>query len=100
MHSTNPGSTTFTANGDQVGSRCDATSITVGGWVACYGQWIAPSNTGTVVINILNMETIANGNDYGIDDISFTYIPVSKLYYIVLYCIVLYCTPHRTIVYK
>jgi len=65
--------------------------------VACYGQWIAPSNTGTVVINILNMETIANGNDYGIDDISFTYIPVSKLYYIVLYCIVLYCIVHHTV---
>jgi len=40
-------------------------------WTRFYGNWIAPVGVTTVTISIVDLETSAGGNDFGLDDISF-----------------------------
>ena len=40
-------------------------------WTRFYGNWTAPVGVTTAVISVVDLETALNGNDFGVDDISF-----------------------------
>jgi len=40
-------------------------------WIQFYGTWTAPAGVFSVPIEIVDSQTAANGNDFGLDDISF-----------------------------
>jgi len=40
-------------------------------WTRFYGNWVAPAGVTTATIQIVDLESSAPGNDFGIDDISF-----------------------------
>ena len=40
-------------------------------WVQFYGTWTAPAGVTSVPIDIVDFQTAATGNDFGLDDISF-----------------------------
>ncbi|MFT3680248.1 MAG: T9SS type A sorting domain-containing protein [Ferruginibacter sp.] len=66
----------FSINGVQVGSTANlvsGASSTAGPftWVRFYGQWNSGAST-SAILNILDLQTAAGGNDFGIDDISFS----------------------------
>ncbi|MEO6732367.1 MAG: T9SS type A sorting domain-containing protein [Ferruginibacter sp.] len=70
---------TFNINGSQYGSTAiltagvnDLTNNT--GWKRFYGQWNSGPAT-TATISIVNLNLAATGNDFGLDDISFSTIP-------------------------
>jgi len=66
----NPASLQFSINGTLIGSSFNASS-TVGQWQQFYATW----NSGTAtnaVISIVNQNTNSNGNDFALDDISFS----------------------------
>ncbi|MEI6061655.1 MAG: PKD-like domain-containing protein, partial [Bacteroidota bacterium] len=66
----------FSVNGQQVGTTALLTSgqdIVNNPWLLkdrFYGMWNSGSST-TALIEILDLNTSANGNDFGLDDISF-----------------------------
>jgi len=67
----------FSVNGTQVGTTALLTTgqnILNNPWLAkdrFYGFWTSGPSTTTAVIEILDLNTSANGNDFGLDDISF-----------------------------
>jgi hypothetical protein len=66
----------FRINGVQVGSF-----VTLPGrpqmdnppynWLQFYGDWTAPENTTSALLEIIDLQTALAGNDFGLDDISF-----------------------------
>ena len=40
-------------------------------WIQFYGTWTAPAGVFSVPIEIVDLQTAASGNDFGLDDISF-----------------------------
>lgn len=40
-------------------------------WIQFYGNWTAPTGVTSVSIEIIDKQTAATGNDFGLDDISF-----------------------------
>jgi hypothetical protein len=40
-------------------------------WIQFYGNWTAPAGTTSALIEIVDLQTAAAGNDFGLDDISF-----------------------------
>ena len=60
----------FSVNGEQLGNIFTAPN-TYGVWSRYYEVWNSGNNT-SAVITILNQNTIAGGNDFGIDDITFS----------------------------
>ena len=40
-------------------------------WTRFYGNWTAPAGVTTAIISVVDLETALNGNDFGLDDISF-----------------------------
>ncbi len=69
VHPANPAVLQFSINGVLLGSPFAATS-TVCQWNEFYEVWNSGSNT-SITICIVNQNTIANGNDFAIDDIYF-----------------------------
>ena len=65
----NPARLQFSINGSLVGNIFTATSSTCG-WTQFYCIWHSGSNT-SVPISIVNKNTVADGNDFAIDDIKF-----------------------------
>jgi hypothetical protein len=66
----------FNVNGSQIGTTAvlqaqpeDSTSGYH--WTQFYGNWTSPSGVTTAVIQIVDLQTAAGGNDFGLDDISF-----------------------------
>ena len=48
-------------------------------WIQFYGTWTAPAGVTSVPIEIIDLQTAATGNDFGLDDLSFatlTPIPI------------------------
>lgn len=62
----------FSVNGVQVGEIFTAPAVN-NGWARYYEVWASEENT-TALITVLNQNTDAGGNDFGIDDISFSAI--------------------------
>ncbi|CAN5728725.1 hypothetical protein BH11BAC3_BH11BAC3_31550 [soil metagenome] len=68
----------FKINGMQAGTTAalpaGVASNANSGWQRFYGQWDSGPNT-SATISIVNLSTSATGNDFGLDDISFSTIP-------------------------
>ncbi|MEO6230903.1 MAG: T9SS type A sorting domain-containing protein [Ferruginibacter sp.] len=68
----------FKINGVQTGSTAvlpaGIVSNANAGWQRFYGQWDSGPTT-SATISIVNLSTSASGNDFGLDDISFSTIP-------------------------
>lgn len=60
----------FTINGTQIGPVISSPN-TINNWIQFYTTWNSGSNT-SASISIVNQNTVAGGNDFGLDDISFT----------------------------
>ncbi len=60
----------FSINGTQIGEPFRA-PLNLNTWINFYEVWNSGENT-TATISILNQNTASGGNDFGIDDISFT----------------------------
>ncbi len=75
VHATNPPTLQFKIAGTLLGSPTTFSSSTCN-WQEFYQIWNSGSNT-SVEISITNQNTVAVGNDFAIDDISFTEICVS-----------------------
>lgn len=69
MWYTSPAKLQFFINGDSIGNVFNAPS-TVNVWIQFFANWNSGTNT-SVTICILNQNTELNGNDFGLDDISF-----------------------------
>lgn len=72
----NPANLRFQINGVVLGPNIVA-STTVGRWDKFTATWYSGSNT-SAQIAIINDNTIAGGNDFGLDDISFTSTCISS----------------------
>lgn len=68
---TNPAQLIWNVNGENIGSQYDATTTNCQ-WVNAVAKWNSGNNT-TAVFDIINLNTIAGGNDFAIDDISCKY---------------------------
>jgi gliding motility-associated-like protein len=66
----NPAQLQFSINGSLIGSVFNA-SNTLCNWEQFYATWNSGTNT-TATICIVNQNTIASGNDFAIDDVSFS----------------------------
>jgi hypothetical protein len=64
-----PAALRFTINGERLGPVIFAPADTAT-WVQFYTNWYSDANT-TALIQIVDTVTIAGGNDFGLDDISF-----------------------------
>ena len=71
IHPTAPANLNFSINGSTIGTNI--TAPTPGTWVQFYTTWNSGSNT-TADIRIVDLTPDAGGNDFGLDDISFTTI--------------------------
>lgn len=60
----------FSINGTQIGEPFRA-PLNLNTWINFYEVWNSGENT-TATISILNQNTASGGNDFGIDDMSFT----------------------------
>jgi gliding motility-associated-like protein len=69
VHPANPAKLQFSVNGSLLGAPFTILS-TVGLWQNFYTIWYSGAST-TATISIVNQNTIANGNDFALDDISF-----------------------------
>jgi len=65
----------FNVNGSQVGTIGElnpgAGNNTNNGWIRFYGTWTSGPTTTSAAISITDLETALNGNDFGLDDVSF-----------------------------
>lgn len=75
-HPANPAKLTFSINGSLLGTI--QFSATPGNWQNFTVEWTSGSST-TASIGIVNQNTIANGNDFALDDIVFA--PVCRKYF-------------------
>ncbi|MBP9151712.1 MAG: SprB repeat-containing protein, partial [Flavobacteriales bacterium] len=71
IHPTSPATLNFSINGSTIGSNITAPAP--GLWVQFYTIWNSGSNT-VANIQIVDLNPDAGGNDFGLDDISFTTI--------------------------
>lgn len=71
IHPTEPSILQFSINGELLGNPLDVDQV-VCEWEEFSAQWYADCNS-TATICITNQSTVAFGNDFAIDDISFTF---------------------------
>jgi gliding motility-associated-like protein len=69
VHTGNPAQLQFSFNGINTGSVFTAPAVT-GSWSQFFSSWNSGVST-TANICVVNQNTVANGNDFGLDDISF-----------------------------
>ncbi len=69
VHTGNPASLLFSFNGVTAGNALIAPATT-GSWINFFASWNSGVNT-SVNICVVNQNTVTNGNDFGLDDISF-----------------------------
>ena len=69
VNPSNPAKLQFSVNGVLLGSIFNASSTTCV-WQQFYATWDSGNNT-TADISVVNQNTAANGNDFGLDNISF-----------------------------
>ncbi|MFA6925200.1 MAG: hypothetical protein WC223_13225 [Bacteroidales bacterium] len=69
VHPTNPAQLQFSVNGVLLGSIFNASTTTCL-WQQFYATWNSGSNT-NANISIVNKNTTASGNDFGLDNVSF-----------------------------
>ena len=66
----------FNVNGAQVGSIATLTTgvnnNSNNGWIRFYGTLTTGANTTSAIISITDLQTATGGNDFGLDDISFS----------------------------
>jgi gliding motility-associated-like protein len=73
----NPAMLQFSINGTQLGNVFQASTTTCL-WQQFYTTWNSGNNT-TAVISLINQNNIVQGNDFAVDDISFTgIVPVNE----------------------
>jgi hypothetical protein len=70
VHPLNPANLQFSINGSTIGVAFSATADSSNHWEQFYATWASGGST-SATISIVNKNTIANGNDFGLDDISF-----------------------------
>ncbi len=85
VHPANPAQLRFSINGVQQGSEFSPPADTANNWVQYYTTWNSAANS-QVNLSIVNKNIIANGNDFGLDDIYMCPcmqqdLPVSLLYF-------------------
>lgn len=73
LYPPNPAQLSFSINGRDIGSPITA-SLPTCNWSQFYTSWNSGNNT-SAVISIVNKNTLVQGNDFALDDISFA--PVS-----------------------
>jgi hypothetical protein len=71
VHPLNPANLQFSVNGATIGTNFTATVDTLNHWEQFYTTWLSGGST-SATISIVNKNIIANGNDFGLDDISFS----------------------------
>ena len=80
LNPTSPAQLQFAINGVQTGTIGDLNTaakptsesqVSTSNWIRFYGTWTAGPTVITAVIGIVNLNTVAGGNDFGLDDISF-----------------------------
>ncbi|MBN1952482.1 MAG: hypothetical protein JW801_14870 [Bacteroidales bacterium] len=69
--SSNPAQLIWNVNGENIGTQFNATSTNCQ-WVHAVANWNSGSNT-SASFDIVNLNTIASGNDFALDDISCKY---------------------------
>lgn len=69
VYPVSPAQLQFSINGTTLGSIFEASS-TPGSWQQFFAPWFSGSNT-TATIALVNQNTIADGNDFALDDIMF-----------------------------
>ncbi len=62
----------FRVNGAQLGSQLNLASYPTKNWDRFYGTWNSGNVSGDILIEIVNNESAFGGNDFAIDDISFS----------------------------
>jgi gliding motility-associated-like protein len=72
----NPAQLSFSINGKDIGTTITA-SLPTCTWTQFYTTWNSGSNT-TAIISILNKNTLVQGNDFALDDISFAPVVIRK----------------------
>jgi gliding motility-associated-like protein len=70
LHATNPANVKFSINGNIIGNNVTAGSVACN-WNRFFATWNSGNST-TAIISIVNNNTIAVGNDFALDDISFS----------------------------
>ena len=71
LYSASPATVRFSINGVQIGSTFTATT-TIGGWTQFTANWTSGSGVTSADITIIDDNLAGGGNDFGLDDISFT----------------------------
>ncbi|MFO7369446.1 MAG: PKD-like domain-containing protein [Bacteroidales bacterium] len=71
VHATNPAQLIWNVNGENIGSQFNATTTTCQ-WVNAVAIWNSGNKT-TATFDIINLNTVASGNDFALDDISCKY---------------------------
>jgi len=80
LNPTSPAQLQFAINGVQTGTVGDLSTaampssesqVNTSNWIRFYGTWTAGPTVTNAVIGIVNLNTVAGGNDFGLDDISF-----------------------------
>jgi gliding motility-associated-like protein len=69
LHNNNPGNLYFAINDAELGNNINA-GLSTCQWKQFFSTWNSGSNT-TATISIVNNNTIADGNDFALDDIFF-----------------------------
>ncbi len=69
LNTTNPAKLQFSINGVNIGTIFSA-PLWTGTWSQFFETWNSGANT-SATICIVNQNTVTNGNDFGLDDISF-----------------------------
>jgi len=70
LHAINPANVKFAINGNIVGNNITAGAVACQ-WSKFFATWNSGSSA-TAVISIINNNTLATGNDFALDDISFS----------------------------
>jgi gliding motility-associated-like protein len=76
LHSTNPADLSFSINNQVIGNNINATAVACQ-WNQFYTTWNS-GNTTSAVIKIVNNNTIVAGNDFALDDISFSPVLIKR----------------------
>lgn len=76
IYSVNPAQLQFSINGNDIGTLITA-SLPTCTWTQFYTTWNSGTNS-TAVISIINKNTQVQGNDFALDDISFSPVYLKK----------------------
>lgn len=76
LHPPNPAKLSFSINGLDIGTSITA-SLPTCTWSQFYTTWNSGSNT-SALISIVNKNTIVQGNDFALDDISFAPVLIKR----------------------